>query len=290
MTLLFLSLIAALPVQPPGKCVLDEAHALEPAAFAQLEASCEALDKSGDGQIEIVITDDFRGADKEEFANTLFHAWQIGHKGKDDGVLVVLSPKMRKWRIEIGYGIEGAITDAQANEIGETYGVPEWKHAAWGVGLTAVVAKIVPMMHAEAATTISAPHGNGPYFGAFFILLLLVLLVVCVAFGLRQARLEELREREREREEERKRRLKTIVSPHITVIPRRSVATPVRPHRRDPDPTPAPIPVPIPVVVDDSPSFSSSPSYDSSPPFDSGGGFDGGGGGDSGGGGAGGDF
>lgn len=294
-TLLFLSLIAALPTQPPGKCVLDEAHALAPAEFAQLEASCEAIDKSGDGQIEIVLTNDFRGEEKEEFANSLFHTWQIGYKDKNDGVLVVLSPSMKKWRIEIGYGLEGRLTDADTLRIGNDLGVPVWKDGRWGAGLIPVVSAIGIRMHKEAAVAppsmSTADSGSGVW--AVFFTIFFLIALAGLYFYLRRLQRREEEEVERQAYLARQamadyRNDPIPYSQRVQSRPRRSTPTPPA-HAAPLSPSVAAV-----AVVTEEPrrhsDDSSSSSYDSgSSSFDTGG-FSGGGGGDSGGGGAGGDF
>jgi uncharacterized membrane protein YgcG len=292
-------LAAALPVQPPGKCVLDEAAALASAEFAALEASCEALDKSGDGQIEVVLTDDFRGDEKEEFANKLFHAWGIGHKGKNDGILVVLSPKMRKWRIEVGYGLEGRITDAQAAEIGRNLGVPAWKAAQWGAGLVAVTNAIVPLVHAEAKLRPVETPSTFPIPTWAIVLVVLGVLGIVVLLLALSARAEKKRQEAEQlehMEQLRREHLAWEASVRRSQARAYSSSTPATKTAPKVTPTPAkpsaaPAVVAAVVVAEESPRPTyEAPSYDP-PPYssDSGGGFDGGGG-DSGGGGAGGDF
>jgi uncharacterized protein len=290
-------LAAALPAQPPGKCVLDEAAALAPAEFAALEASCEALDKSGDGQLEVVVTDDFRGDEKEEFANKLFRAWGIGHKDKNDGILIVLSPKMRKWRIEVGYGLEGRITDAQAAEIGRNLGVPAWKAAQWGAGLVAVTNAIVPLVHAEAKLRpVEAPYTLPT--ATVVIIVLGVLGIVGLLLLALSARAERKRQEAEQREYmERMRREHLAWEADIRrrnatarVYASSSPSTASAPASR-PASAPAPAVVAAVAVVEESPRPTyEAPSYDPPSYSSDSGGFDGGGGGDSGGGGAGGDF
>jgi uncharacterized protein len=71
----------------------------------------------------------------EEFSNAVFQKWGIGEKGKDNGVLIVLSTGERKLRIEVGYGLEGAITDGHAGSIMDQYMVPYFRNNDFGVGL-----------------------------------------------------------------------------------------------------------------------------------------------------------
>ena len=59
----------------------------------------------------------FDGESIEGFATRVFDAWKLGQKGKDNGVLVIVAPSERKMRIEVGYGLEGTLTDAAASRI-----------------------------------------------------------------------------------------------------------------------------------------------------------------------------
>lgn len=281
---LFLSL---LPAQPIGKCVLDETGTLTAAQFNQLENSCEAVDKAGDGQIEIVLTNDFRGEEKEEFTNKLFNSWAIGHKGRNDGVLVVLSPQMRKWRIEVGYGLEGRLTDVDTARLARDYAVPLWRVGKFGEGLVAVVSHITPMMHAEAKTMAPIVRSSANLGWGFFVFVMLFL-GLCGLFIWWLAQINK---------------------------PKRAYVSPFRPIQPEPRHyVPSSVVAPVVVVVNENPvvvkkeihtprrrddtppssssssdsSWSSSSSSDSS--SDSGGGFGGGDGGMSGGGGSGGDF
>lgn len=291
MNAILLLFLSVMPAQPMGKCVLDETNTLTPGQFASLEQSCEAMDRSGDGQFEVVLTNDFRGEEKEEFTNQLFTNWKIGHKGKNDGVLIVVSPKLHKWRIEVGYGLEGRITDIQASHIGTEYGVPFWKRGDFGQGLIEVVAQIAPMMHAEAkvAAPVVTQHSDVDEG-----LLILLFIVLGIGFAVGLAYWLSRKEKKSEYVPPR-----YVAPPHPYNDPSAKRSDPVTRY-----PAPVTTTVVVPVVVESSkpkrrddtpPSSSSSSNYDygsSSGSYDSGsgGGFDGGGGGMSGGGGAGGDF
>src|SRR3954465_4755967 len=111
-----LLLALALPAQPSGKCVLDQARVLSTAEFQLLEGTCEELDRSGAGQLEIAIVDDVGDLVPDDYATALFEKWAIGHKGRDDGLLVLLkvgAPGQRDLRVRVGYGLEGALPDGK---------------------------------------------------------------------------------------------------------------------------------------------------------------------------------
>jgi uncharacterized protein len=68
-------------------------------------------------QIVVATVDSFDGLSKEEYANQLFNKWKIGNKSSDNGILILLSTGEREIKIEVGYGLEGAVTDGTAGEI-----------------------------------------------------------------------------------------------------------------------------------------------------------------------------
>lgn len=74
-------------------------------------------------QLVVVTVPNMDGGYIESYANTLFNKWGIGTKEKNNGVLLILSVEERKIRIEVGYGLEGAINDAKAGRILDTYAV-----------------------------------------------------------------------------------------------------------------------------------------------------------------------
>ncbi|NFH49363.1 TPM domain-containing protein, partial [Clostridium sporogenes] len=68
------------------------------------------LEKKTGAQMSVVVIDSLEGSDVESYANTLFRQWGLGQKGKDNGVMILLSVKDKKWRVEVGRGLEGRIT------------------------------------------------------------------------------------------------------------------------------------------------------------------------------------
>jgi uncharacterized protein len=89
---------------------------------------------------------DIGGEDYNEYANRLYEAWGIGKKGDDRGVLVFVTLKERKMRIEIGYGLEGLIPDGLAGEIRDKYMIPYLKQDRFGEGIlngTLAIANII---------------------------------------------------------------------------------------------------------------------------------------------------
>jgi len=105
----------------------------------------ELLNKT-DVPLVVVTMPDIGGEDYNEYANRLYAAWGIGKKGEDRGVLIFVTVKERKMRIETGYGMEGLIPDGLAGEIRDQYIVPFLREDRFGEGLlngTVAVASII---------------------------------------------------------------------------------------------------------------------------------------------------
>src|ERR1039457_1903576 len=90
----------------PTGYVNDFAHKLDPAGEQALEAYCGNLERVTGVQMAIVLVDSLDDEPVEDAANRLYREWGIGKKGKDEGILLLLSMKEHKSRAEIGYGIE----------------------------------------------------------------------------------------------------------------------------------------------------------------------------------------
>ncbi len=124
-----------LPRPNPPKLVNDVAGALSPEQREILEQKLVALDDSSSNQIAIVLIPTLDGYPIEEYANKLFREWGIGHKGTNNGVLIIAAINDRKVRIEVGYGLEGAIPDITASDIYNNLIVPAFKEQNYYRGL-----------------------------------------------------------------------------------------------------------------------------------------------------------
>jgi uncharacterized protein len=97
--------------------VVDEANILDPATEIDIDAKLEELEKKTSTQFVVVTLKSLRGRTIEEYGYRLGRHWGIGQKGTNNGVLLVVAPNERKVRIEVGYGLEGTLTDAISSVI-----------------------------------------------------------------------------------------------------------------------------------------------------------------------------
>lgn len=86
----------------------------------------ELEDKTG-AQAIVVVIDTLEGEPIETYANGIFREWGIGQKDKNNGLLILLSVSERKWRVEVGTGLEGAVTDIYSSRVMNEFAVPKFK-------------------------------------------------------------------------------------------------------------------------------------------------------------------
>ena len=173
--------------QPQGY-VSDFARVLDPSSKSRLEAYCAALQQATGAQIALVTVPSLENEPVEDVANTLFRAWGIGQKGKNDGVLLLLAIRDRRNRLEIGYGLEPILPDGFSGSVLRQMR-PALRQSAYGEAfmaaaetLGAAIAKARNVSFTETLPrTIPAGSDNSipPVFliGGFFLLIFLFRLV-----------------------------------------------------------------------------------------------------------------
>jgi uncharacterized protein len=131
--------------------VVDAAMALTPADRAALEQKLKAHEDKTTDQVVVATVPSLDGLTVEDYANRLFRHWQLGHKAKNNGVLLLVAPNERKVRIEVGYGLEGALTDALTKVIIATAMAPRFKQGDFAGGINAGVDAIISILTGDAA-------------------------------------------------------------------------------------------------------------------------------------------
>ncbi|HEX6850546.1 MAG TPA: TPM domain-containing protein [Candidatus Polarisedimenticolaceae bacterium] len=107
-----------IPERPQGR-VSDYVGMLAPAARARVERKLTDFEASSSTQIAFAFFQTLDGEDVDDLTNRIFERWKLGQAGKDNGVLVALYLRDRKWRIEVGYGLEDRLTDATCARIAQ---------------------------------------------------------------------------------------------------------------------------------------------------------------------------
>ncbi len=162
----------------PPKLVTDQAGVLSAEQLQALEAKLVAIDDSSSNQIAVVILSSLEGQPKEEYATKLFREWGIGNKKTNNGVLVLVAIQDRQIRIEVGYGLEGAIPDITALSIIDNDIKPAFKAGAYYEGLdkaTDNLAKAAVGEYKEARKKRSKSKGNPLVFVMIVIVIVIIL-------------------------------------------------------------------------------------------------------------------
>lgn len=150
----FILLLVALPVQALAEPdfpkltgrVVDNAALLSSAERAALTEKLRAHEKAKSNQLVVATVPSLQGYAIEDFANRLFRHWKLGQKEHDNGVLLLVAPNERKVRIEVGYGLEGLLTDATSKIIIQRKIVPAFKKAAYAQGINDATAAILDVL------------------------------------------------------------------------------------------------------------------------------------------------
>lgn len=131
----FIGFAQDLSFPKPIGFVNDFAGLLSQSERASLESILQNFERESSNEIVIAIVEDLQETTIEDYANRLFEAWGIGKKKNDNGVLFLVTQKERKVRIEVGYGLEGALPDGKVGEILDREILPEFKRGNFAEGL-----------------------------------------------------------------------------------------------------------------------------------------------------------
>ena len=140
---------AAIPTAPTKDIYLaDFAGMVEEEDRQQILEIGKDLDRQYGAQVVVVTVETLEGQDIESYANTLFRSWGIGNKEKNNGVLLLIAKEDRKFRIEVGYGLEGAITDGYAGSVLDGM-KGEFQSENYSVGIIGAYGKLTQKVYEE---------------------------------------------------------------------------------------------------------------------------------------------
>jgi uncharacterized protein len=123
-----------------GSAVNDFANVISATDERKLESMIDELEQKTGAEIAVVTIQSLEGGQIDDFTNRLFEKWGVGQKGKDNGLMFLAAMKDRMMRIEVGYGLEGAIPDAKAGRIRRDVITPYFKSGNPGTGIVAGIA------------------------------------------------------------------------------------------------------------------------------------------------------
>lgn len=135
----FTSLAATVVTPPLQQRVTDDAGVLNATEIQQITTQIMALEKKTGHQLAVLTVDTTGDDSIEQYATRVFDAWKLGDKQRDDGLLLVMAKTDRTVRIEVGYGLEGDLTDVLAARVINDSIIPHFKQGEMGPGLVAGV-------------------------------------------------------------------------------------------------------------------------------------------------------
>jgi len=180
-------LAAAVPVPPLQARVTDLTGTLRAAERQALESKLEAFEQRKGSQIAVLIVPTTRPEEIEQFGIRVVEKWKLGRKGVDDGALLLVAKNDRAVRIEVGYGLEGSLTDATCNRIIEETIVPRFRAGRFFEGIDAGVSQMIAVVGGEPLPPPRGRAGRPPRIDgidqiAFFVLIAVVFVLQALRF------------------------------------------------------------------------------------------------------------
>lgn len=178
----------------PVGAVNDFARVIPPDYKNRMESLArEVLEKTGTA-IVVATVETIGDNELNDYVNRLYKAWGIGKKGEDKGVLIFLTLKERKFRIETGYGVEGILPDGLVGEIRDRYAIPYFKKGDFGQGLSNTMTALASIVAKAANVSITGgapveqPIEKKVRQGGGILPLIILVLILVSLFGTRQGR------------------------------------------------------------------------------------------------------
>ena len=176
--------------------VVDDAHLLQPAEVGALDAKLAALETQSRRQMVVVTVPSLGGEDIQDYGVKLGRAWGIGDKKLNDGLVMIVAPTERKVGIEVGYGLEGIVTDAIAGLIIRHDMTPRFKSGDYAGGINAGVDNLIAQLRlpddearaVAAQAKVRYAREQGPHFDAGSVVFIIIFLLFFVLPFLRLLR------------------------------------------------------------------------------------------------------
>jgi uncharacterized protein len=183
----------------PLKYVVDLAGILDDATENRLNGYLQELEQKTTAQLVILTIKNLEGESIEDFAIKIAHdKWKLGQKGKDNGVLFLISVKDRKYRIEVGYGLEGVLPDSLVGSLGRDLLVPYFRKGDYSNGIFATTLAMANEIAMDSGVKINGmpivkrgvqPASKGKPAGLFNSIVTIVFLVIMVILFIKNPRL-----------------------------------------------------------------------------------------------------
>jgi uncharacterized protein len=154
----FVSLALAFEFPPLTGRVVDSANIIPQPVSDRIAAKLASLEAKSGIQLVVATVKSLEGDDIEPYANALFRAWKLGEKQNNNGVLLLVAPNEHKARIEVGYGLEGTLTDALSKIIITNAMAPRFKAGDFGGGIERGVDDIITVLTTDSSEWEKRPQ------------------------------------------------------------------------------------------------------------------------------------
>jgi uncharacterized protein len=162
-----LAAAAEVAVPPLSGRVVDQTGTLSSGDIAPLTQTLRDLEARKGSQVAVLIVPTTESETIEQFSIRAAETWKIGRKKVDDGALLVVAKNDRRLRIEVGYGLEGSLTDATTKRIIDEDITPKFKSGDFAGGIAAGISRMIRVIDGEPLPTPEPPHWQSPGFANF---------------------------------------------------------------------------------------------------------------------------
>jgi uncharacterized protein len=164
--------------------VVDQANVMTAASRGDVETKLKNLEDKSGIQLVVATVKSLQGGDIETYANELFRAWKLGQAQKNNGVLLLVAPAEHKVRIEVGYGLEGTLTDALSSVVISGAIVPRFKTGDFSGGIDRGVDGIISVLSGDTAdwqpkAEVRQEDASADFDKLFPILFFLLIVFIC---------------------------------------------------------------------------------------------------------------
>src|SRR5450830_954238 len=165
--------------------IVDQANIIPAETRSAIEPKLADLEAKSGIQLVVATVTSLEGQEVEQYANELFRSWKLGEKAKNNGVLLLVAPTERRVRIEVGYGLEGTLTDALSKVIITNAITPRFKSGDFSGGISRGIDDIITVLTTDASEwgkrpslRLDSQQSTDPFNW------LIVLLVIAIGAGL----------------------------------------------------------------------------------------------------------
>ena len=164
--------------------VVDQAGVIQSGTKSDIEEMLKNLEDKSGIQLVVATVKSLEGSDIETYANQLFRTWKLGEAKKNNGVLLLVAPTEHKVRIEVGYGLEGTLTDALSSVLISSDIVPRFKTGDFSGGIERGVDGIISILNGDSAEWQPkvAVRSDDPLSGQLIPILFVVFFIIILIF------------------------------------------------------------------------------------------------------------